>query len=101
MKTILSTFLFAVLSTLSALPASAAGEGQTCGGIATIQCDAGLACQYPMDQCNVPDLGGKCVQSPETCPTTGPQVCGCDGKTYTNECEIMKAGVPPAHNGKC
>lgn len=101
MKIFLSTFLFATLcSILLAAPASAAGVGETCGGIASIQCDAGLLCQYPMNQCDVADLGGKCVQA-DSCSAEGPAVCGCDGKTYANECEIMRAGVIPARNGKC
>ncbi|HXU33391.1 MAG TPA: Kazal-type serine protease inhibitor domain-containing protein [Thermoanaerobaculia bacterium] len=80
-------------------PLLAAGE--TCGGIGGLKCAVGEGCLYPAGQCNQPDLAGKCVVVPDPCPTTGPQICGCDGKTYANQCEIAKAGVRPDHNGKC
>jgi hypothetical protein len=82
-------------------PAAAAGVGETCGGIAAIKCDAGLACRYPINQCKVADLAGKCVRVPDVCPKKGPKVCGCDGKTYDNMCELLKAGVAPAKRGAC
>ena len=77
-------------------------EGQTCGGIGGLQCPACEGCLYPSGQCTQPDLAGKCVVVPEDCSTTtGPQICGCDGKTYANQCEASKAAVAPDHNGKC
>ncbi|HEX9941666.1 MAG TPA: Kazal-type serine protease inhibitor domain-containing protein [Thermoanaerobaculia bacterium] len=75
--------------------------GQTCGGIAALQCPAGEACRFPFDQCNVADLAGVCVSVPATCPKQGPPICGCDDKTYSNECELLKAGVRPARRGAC
>src|SRR5262245_25570959 len=84
-----------------ALPAAAAGVGETCGGIAGIQCDAGLACQFPSGQCNTADLAGTCVAVPATCPKQGPPVCRCDGKTYPSECDLLKAGVHQAKKGAC
>ncbi len=102
MKTIISSLLFAGLCTLlAATPAQAAGVGETCAGIAGIQCDAGLACQFPMGQCNTADLAGKCVAVPETCPKQGPPICACDGTTYANECELLKAGARPDRKGNC
>ena len=47
------------------------------------------------------DLAGKCVKVPETCKKGGSKVCGCDNKTYDNECELLKAGVHEAHKGAC
>jgi Kazal-type serine protease inhibitor domain len=81
--------------------AGLAQTGQTCGGIANLQCPAGQACQFETGKCNVADLAGVCVTVPETCPKQGPPFCGCDGKTYANECELLKAGVRPDRRGAC
>lgn len=78
-----------------------AQTGQTCGGFAGLKCPVGQACQYEFGRCNVADLSGTCVAVPETCPTQGPPVCGCDGKTYANECELLKASVRPDKKGAC
>ena len=80
---------------------SAEKAGAMCGGIAGLQCPAGEACKYPINQCNVADLSGTCVKVPSTCPTGGTKVCGCDNKTYANECELLKSGVHELHRGAC
>ncbi|MFY9824579.1 MAG: Kazal-type serine protease inhibitor domain-containing protein [Thermoanaerobaculia bacterium] len=72
-----------------------------CGGIGGLKCPDGEACKYPTNKCNVADLSGICVKVPETCPKKGPEVCGCDDKTYANQCELLKAGVREAHTGAC
>jgi hypothetical protein len=101
MKIRMLLFACALALLAGVLPVQAAGVGQTCGGIAAIQCDAGLACQFPAGQCNTPDIGGTCVQVPETCPKQGPKVCGCNGTTYENECELLKAGAQQDRKGDC
>lgn len=78
-----------------------AQTGQTCGGIGALRCPEGQACQFEFAMCNTPDLAGTCVAVPETCPKQGPPICGCDGKTYANECELLKAGVRPDRRGAC
>lgn len=84
-----------------AVASTEAQTGQTCGGIAALKCPEGQACQFPANQCNVADLAGTCVPVPETCPKQGPPICGCDGVTYANECELLKAGARPDRQGAC
>jgi hypothetical protein len=76
-------------------------KGAMCGGIAGLRCPEGQACRYPTNQCNVADLSGTCVKVKNPCPTGGAKVCGCDGKTYANECELLTAGVHQASKGAC
>jgi hypothetical protein len=93
--------IFVVGVATSSLAASPAKAGQTCGGIAGLKCPEGEACRYPTNQCNVADLSGTCVKVKSPCPSGGAKVCGCDGTTYANECELLTAGVREAHKGAC
>jgi hypothetical protein len=56
-------------------------------------------------KCFIADLPGKCAYKPEICILHKgvffiPE-CGCNGVTYSNDCERRKAGVSLAHKGKC
>ena len=86
---------------LAPVGASAVGLGKTCGGFANLQCDAGLFCQYPTGRCGVLDRPGKCVKVPTACPRIFRPVCGCDSKTYGNDCERQMAMVSKKHDGRC
>jgi hypothetical protein len=97
----LSPALLALALLLGGALAAEGQTGATCGGIGALKCPEQQACQYPFGQCNQPDLAGVCVPVPATCPKNGPRVCGCDGITYANECELLKAGVRPAKKGAC
>jgi len=35
------------------------------------------------------------------CTADCPQVCGCDDKTYCNECEANRVGIRVVKNGPC
>ena len=103
MRTTLLASLIAALA-LMILPmtaANAVGPGKQCGGIGGIQCDTGLFCQKKPGTCQVIDASGICTRVPQICPKHILPVCGCDNKTYNNDCERQQAMVSLAHKGKC
>jgi hypothetical protein len=76
-------------------------EGAMCGGIAGFPCNKGLFCDPPPDMCRVADVAGVCRVQPQVCADIANPVCGCDGKTYGNDCERQAAGAAKAHDGAC
>ena len=103
MKTGLLVSIPAALTLMISVPtgANAVGPGKQCGTIVGIQCDAGLFCQKKPGQCSVIDAAGTCVRVPKICNKILRPVCGCDGKTYPNDCVRQTASVSKAHDGKC
>ncbi len=108
MKTRFVFSLVAALMLMIFIPTGAgavgAGVGKTCGGFIGQPCEAGLFCQFKPGTCGRLDLTGICAVKPRFCPqVTGPKlvVCGCDGKTFFNDCARRQAGVSLAHKGKC
>ena len=93
--------LVAALLLLAPPGASAAGLGQFCGGIAGIRCDRGLFCQFPAPFCGGFDRSGTCARIPRICTKIFRPVCGCDGKTYSNDCVRQTHGVSKRHDGRC
>jgi hypothetical protein len=95
--------LAATLALMTFVPtgANAVGPGKQCGGFPGIQCDAGLFCQKKPGQCSIIDISGTCAKVPKFCTRIFRPVCGCDGKTYGNDCERQVAMVSKAHDGKC
>lgn len=89
--------------------AGAVGVGGTCGPIFNGACDQGLYCDRPAGACGLIGGTGKCVRIPARCPreqnrqqtNVGRPVCGCNGTTYPNDCERLKAMEQKAHDGPC
>jgi len=56
------------------------------------------ACRKSGD-CPDPDLRAK--HENDICTMDCPGVCGCDGRTYCNECMARRAGVKVVKQGEC
>ena len=77
---------------------------KSCGGFAgPLLCMDGQICDIKVEHaCKPSNLPGVCTTRPTECVTGvwAPQ-CGCDDKTYGNECERLLAGVEFKHEGPC
>src|SRR5262245_892529 len=80
---------------------NAAGVGERCAGFAGVMCDKGLWCDPDPGSCGVMDAQGKCVRVVRGCPKNIHYVCGCNHKTYTNDCVRRTAHIGKDYEGKC
>ena len=85
----------------------AAKVGEKCGGLGGIICDRGLWCDPEPGRCGGRDVEGVCIKVPQVCTKAKEgtkdfrPVCGCNKKTYGNDCERQRHKVPKDHDGAC
>ena len=60
-------------------------------------CADGMYCQAPNNGCGA----GYCTAAPADCQRGGNPVCGCDGVTYDDICDLWEAGVGVAEFNAC
>jgi hypothetical protein len=96
-----SPLLFVLFVATQSPAAAAGGVGAKCGGIAGLPCAHGLWCEMRPGTCHVADAFGHCVRKPKFCHLIYKPVCGCNGRTYGNDCARRAAMVNKKHDGPC
>ncbi len=64
-------------------------------------CNKDEWCDYPTSSCGGADDEGVCRPRPSGCDLSYAPVCGCNGKTYPNECAANQQGMDIRTKGPC
>lgn len=86
---------------LAAGSVQATSEGGRCGGGSKGRCDKGLWCEPQPGHCADRHVRGRCMNAPQVCAMLYHPVCGCDGKTYSNDCARRGNRISKRHDGAC
>jgi hypothetical protein len=102
-QSIAALVLGVVIASVAGDSTWAAGLGKSCGGRLGIACHRGLFCDFPIGICGGYPAEGTCVRIPRFCvrSVTLRPVCGCNGKTYPNNCQRQQAIISKRHDGRC
>lgn len=76
------------------------GNMTACGG--PFGCPSEQYCRFGSGRCGgSAQAPGVCTQLPTDCRRDSRSVCGCNGRTYANECSAAMDGVSVQHSGDC
>jgi hypothetical protein len=98
---LLAAMLFVAGAAFFCSAAFAANLDEACGGKEAVTCNSALWCHKTGGQCEAADAPGKCEKAPTFCMRVSRPVCGCNGKTYANDCERQRVKVQLDHAGAC